>query len=270
MKPSAAELMKGFVTYEFPERKEVNLNAKDKLIVALDVALPEQARKLVAELRDLVGMFKIGSQLFTSAGPALVKEIVGSGARVFLDLKFHDIPNTVAAAAQAVTQLGVSMFNVHASGGVEMMRRAIGSTSETAQREGLVRPRLIAVTALTSVDRTTLSQIGIASSPEEWVLRLARLAEHSGLDGVVASPQEAQSIRSLATQREASAAKPEFLIVTPGVRPAGANPDDQKRIATPAAALLAGADYLVIGRPITGAKNPAEATNTILAEMKKA
>jgi orotidine-5'-phosphate decarboxylase len=251
-----------------PERKEVCVNVKDKLIVALDVASPEEARTLVAALGDLVGMFKIGSQLFTIAGPALVREIVGSGARVFLDLKFHDIPNTVAAAAQAVTQIGVSMFNVHAAGGTEMMRRAVESTAETAQREGVVRPHLIAVTVLTSVDTATLSEVGIAWSPEEWVLRLARLAERAGLDGVVASPQEAHAIRSQSTAGETT--RPGFLIVTPGVRPASADLGDQKRVATPKAALQAGADYLVIGRPITEAKNPSEAARTILAEMENA
>jgi orotidine-5'-phosphate decarboxylase len=251
-----------------PERKEVTVNVKDKLIVALDVASPAEARVLVAELRGLVGMFKIGSQLFTIAGPELVREIVGSGARVFLDLKFHDIPNTVAAAAQAVTRLGVSMFNVHAGGGTEMMSRAVESTAETAEREGIVRPHLIAVTVLTSVDKTTLSELGISSTPEEWVLRLARLAKESGLDGVVASPQEARAIRSQTTSGEAN--RPRFLIVTPGVRPANADRGDQKRVATPSAALLAGADYLVIGRPITGAQKPAAAAQTILAEMENA
>ena len=254
-----------------PERKEVTVSAKDKLIVALDVASPEEARMLVAELRDLVGMFKIGSQLFTIAGAPLVREIVTSGVRVFLDLKFHDIPNTVAAAAQAVTRLGVAMFNVHASGGSEMMLRAAESVTETAQHEGLPRPHLIAVTVLTSVDSATLSEIGIALSPEEWVLRLAELAERAGLDGVVASPREAQAIRSLATSGKAAPIDSGFLIVTPGVRPASADrPDDQKRVATPTAALQAGADYLVIGRPIIGAKDPSEAAHTILAEMEKA
>ena len=244
------------------ERKEVTLSAKDKLIVALDVPTAADARILVTSLHDVVGMFKIGSQLFTSAGPEIVREVVASGARVFLDLKFHDIPNTVAAAARVATKLGVSMFNVHASGGAEMMRRAAEAVTETAQRDGLVRPHLIAVTVLTSIDHATLLQIGIASSPEESVLRLAQLAADSGIDGVVASPAEVHAIR-------ANINKPRFLVVTPGVRPAHANPDDQKRVMTPAGALSAGADYLVIGRPITGAKDPFAAAQAVLAEMNQ-
>jgi len=237
--------------------------SKEKLIVALDVPTAAEARALVATLRDAVGMFKIGSQLFTTAGPEIVKEIIESGARVFLDLKFHDIPVQVVGAARAATQLGVSMFTVHASGGTEMMRRAAEVVTETAARTGLARPRVVAVTVLTSVDSVTLSEIGIASSPMEWVLRLATLAAASGLDGVVASPLEAQALRSSLT-------KPGFLLVTPGVRPAGGPLDDQKRVTTPSAALRAGADYLVIGRPITGAKDPLAAVQTILAELENA
>ncbi len=236
---------------------------KDKLIVALDVPTGAEARALVAALRDAVGMFKIGSQLFTTAGPEIVKEIIESGGRVFLDLKFHDIPVQVVGAARAATQLGVSMFTVHASGGTEMMSRAAEVVTETAARTGLARPRVVAVTVLTSVDSVTLSEIGIASSPMEWVLRLAALAAASGLDGVVASPLEAQALRSSLT-------KPGFLLVTPGVRPAGGPLDDQKRVTTPSAALRAGADYLVIGRPITGAKDPLAAVQTILAELENA
>ena len=236
---------------------------KDKLIVALDVPTAAEARALVAALRDTVGMFKIGSQLFTTAGPEIVKEIIESGASVFLDLKFHDIPVQVVGAARAATQLGVSMFTVHASGGTEMMSRAAEVVTETAARTGLARPRVVAVTVLTSVDSVTLSEIGIASSPMEWVLRLATLAAASGLDGVVASPLEAQALRS-------SLIKPGFLLVTPGVRPAGGPLDDQKRVTTPSAALRAGADYLVIGRPITGAKDPLAAVQTILAELENA
>jgi orotidine-5'-phosphate decarboxylase len=234
---------------------------QDKLIVALDVSTPAEARALVAALRDVVGMFKIGSQLFTTAGPEIVKEIIESGARVFLDLKFHDIPAQVAGAARAATELGVSMFTVHASGGGEMMSRAAEAVTETAASTGLARPRVVAVTVLTSVDSLTLSEIGIASSPMECVLRLAKLAANSGMDGVVASPLEAQALRSSLTN-------PGFLLVTPGVRPAGGPLDDQKRVTTPAAALRAGADYLVIGRPITGAKDPLGAARTILAELE--
>jgi orotidine-5'-phosphate decarboxylase len=234
---------------------------KDKLIVALDVPTAAETRALVAALRDVVGMFKIGSQLFTTIGPEIVKDIIDSGARVFLDLKFHDIPAQVAGAARAATELGVSMFTVHASGGGEMMSRAAEAVAETAARTGLARPRVVAVTVLTSVDSLTLSEIGIASSPMECVLRLAKLAANSGMDGVVASPLEAQALRSSLTN-------PGFLLVTPGIRPAGGPLDDQKRLTTPAAALRAGADYLVIGRPITGAKDPLAAARTILAELE--
>jgi len=236
---------------------------KDKLIVALDVPTAAEARALVGALRDVVGMFKIGSQLFTTAGPEIVKEIIESGSRVFLDLKFHDIPVQVAGAARAATELGVSMFTVHASGGGEMMSRTGEAVTETAARTGLARPRVVAVTVLTSVDSLTLSEIGIASSPMECVLRLAKLAANSGMDGVVASPLEAQALRSSLTN-------PGFLLVTPGVRPAGGPLDDQKRVTTPAAALRAGADYLVIGRAITGAKDPLGAARTILAELENA
>jgi orotidine-5'-phosphate decarboxylase len=237
--------------------------SKEKLIVALDVRTPAEARALVAALRDVVGMFKIGSQLFTTAGPEIVKEIIESDAGVFLDLKFHDIPIQVAGAARAATELGVSMFTVHASGGGEMMSRAAEAVSETAARIGLARPRVVAVTVLTSVDSVTLSEIGIPLSAMESVLRLAKLAANSGMDGVVASPLETQALRTSLTN-------PGFLLVTPGVRPAGGPLDDQKRVTTPAEALRAGADYLVIGRPITGAKDPLGAVRTILAELESA
>lgn len=238
-----------------------NLN---KLIVALDVDTPDQALALVKELRDVAGMFKIGSQLFTLAGPQIVKDIVASGAKVFLDLKFHDIPHQVAGSARSAARLGVSLFTLHASGGAEMMRRAVEAVTEVAEREGTTRPAVLAVSVLTSIDAATLSQIGIDSSPEESVLRLVKLAEQSGVDGVVASPQEAATIRATVT-------RPKFLIVTPGIRPAGNNAgaDDQRRIATPAAALNAGADYLVVGRPITSAADPVAAAREIAAEMER-
>lgn len=233
----------------------------DKLIVALDVDTPAQALSLVEQLRGVAGMFKVGSQLFTLAGPQIVKDIVGSGAKVFLDLKFHDIPHQVAGAARSATELGVSLFTLHASGGTEMMRRAVEAVTETAERLGTTRPAVLAVTVLTSIDAETLKQIGVSSTPEESVLRLARLAEHAGVDGVVASPQEAAQIRTSVTN-------PEFLIVTPGIRPASGNAtDDQRRVSTPAAALAAGASYLVVGRPITAAADPAAAAREIVAEM---
>ena len=235
----------------------------NKLIVALDVDTPAQALALVKELGPVVGMFKIGSQLFTLAGPQVVRDVVASGAKVFLDLKFHDIPHQVAGAARSAAQLGVSLFTVHASGGAEMMRRAAEAVTEVAEREGTTRPAVLAVSVLTSMDASALAQIGISSSPEESVLRLVKLAEQSGADGVVASPQETKKIR-------ATVANPKFLIVTPGIRPAGGGGDDQRRVATPEAALKAGADYLVVGRPITAASDPVAAAQQIAAEMQRA
>lgn len=236
-------------------------NSKNKLIVALDVETIQQARDLVGILRGDVGMFKVGSQLFTAAGPDIVREIVRSGSRVFLDLKFHDIPNTVAAAAVEAARLGVTILNVHASGGAEMMQRTAEAVSSTVAREGLTRPSVIAVTVLTSSDATTLRAIGIAAEPKQHVLKLALLAAQSGMDGVVASPLEVSAIRSTVTQSG-------FLIVTPGVRPSGAAHGDQKRVMTPGEAIRAGADYLVVGRPITAAKDPAVAARLIVEEIE--
>jgi orotidine-5'-phosphate decarboxylase len=236
----------------------------DKLIVALDVDTPQQALDLTRQLRDVAGMFKIGSTLFTLAGPQIVKDVIASGAKVFLDLKFHDIPHQVAGAARSAAQLGVSLFTLHASGGSEMMQRAVEAVAEVAEREGTPRPAVLAVSVLTSIDAKTLAQIGINSSPEESVLRLVKLAERAGVDGVVASPQEAAGIR-------AAVEKPEFLIVTPGIRPASAaTGDDQRRVATPEAALKAGANYLVVGRPITAAPDPVAAARAISGEMEHA
>jgi orotidine-5'-phosphate decarboxylase len=233
----------------------------DKLIVALDVPTPARALSLVEELRGVAGMFKIGSSLFTLAGPKIVKDIVGSGARVFLDLKFHDIPEQVAGAASSAAQLGVSLFTVHASGGAEMMRRAVEAAAESSAIAGATRPAVLAVTVLTSMDANTLKQIGVDANPEGSVMRLVELAAQSGVDGVVASPQEAAKIR-------ASVGNPKFVIVTPGIRPAShAGADDQRRVATPASAIAAGADYLVVGRPITGAADPVGAAREIAEEM---
>ncbi len=237
-------------------------SVKDRLIIALDVETARQARELFAALREHAGMFKIGSQLFTSAGPGIVREIVGAGGRVFLDLKFHDIPNTVAAAGREAARLGVSIFNVHASGGSEMMRRTVEAVGETVHREGIERPRVIAVTVLTSADASTLAEIGIPSSPEDQVIALGYLADKCGLDGVVASPHEIRRVRA-AIRRE------NFLIVTPGVRPARAAHDDQKRVMSPAASLRAGADYLVVGRAVLNAPDPARAAAGILDEMER-
>ena len=234
---------------------------KNKLIVALDVDTAAEARRLVNLLKGEVGMFKIGSQLFTAAGPEIVREIVNQGERVFLDLKFHDIPNTVAAAAVEATRLGVSIFNVHAAGGSEMMRWVLEAVDKCVEEEGLPRPLVIAVTILTSANKSTLAEIGYDLEPASLVQRFALLAEASGMDGVVASPNEVALIRS-------SIRKPQFVIITPGVRPAGASTSDQKRVTTPRDAISAGADYLVIGRPILGADDPVLAARQIVEEME--
>lgn len=237
---------------------------KDKLIVALDVETAKEAREIVARVRDAVGMFKIGSQLFTAEGPALVREIVKGGARVFLDLKFHDIPNTVAEASRAAARLGVTIFNVHAAGGGEMMRRASEAVHETCARENMTKPHVIAVTVLTSSDQKTLEETGVMNAtPAAQVARLARLAEACGLDGVVASPHEIRVIRE-------SIARLPFIIVAPGVRPAGVGSDDQKRVMTPAEAVKAGADFVVVGRAILRAENPSAAAQNVIEEMQRA
>ena len=235
--------------------------AKDKLIVALDVDSAARAFDLFDSLRDVGGMFKIGSQLFTAAGPDIVRKIVAKGGRVFLDLKFHDIPNTVAAASIEAARLGVSIFNVHASGGTEMMTRAAEAVSETAQREGVPKPKVIAVTLLTSLDSAALRQIGISGDAETSVANLARAAATCGLDGVVASAHEIQIIR-------AAVPNPEFIIVTPGIRLGCVGTDDQRRVMTAAEAIRAGADYLVVGRPILNADDPVAAANSIVAEIE--
>jgi orotidine-5'-phosphate decarboxylase len=237
--------------------------AKDKLIVALDVDSADRGLELFDVLRDSVGMFKIGMQLFTAAGPDIVRRIVSRGGRVFLDLKYHDIPNTVASAATEATRLGVSIFNIHASGGYEMMRRTADAVAETAQHEGLMKPKVIAVTLLTSVDRETLKQMGIDGTPPSVVSRLALLAQESGLDGVVASAHEIQIIRE-------TVSNPNFLIVTPGMRSAGATFDDQRRTMSAAEAIRLGSNYVVVGRPILNAHDPVQAARQIVDEIAEA
>lgn len=235
----------------------------NKLIVALDVANAQKARELFNALRGIVGMFKIGSQLFTAAGPTLVREIVNSGERVFLDLKFHDIPNTVAAAGREATRLGVSIFNVHAAGGGDMMRRTAEAVAECADLEGLPRPLVIAVTVLTSANEATLAEVGHTQAPAELVRQLALLAEASGLDGVVASAREVGIVR-------AAIKKPTFIVVTPGIRPASSPSFDQKRVTTPREAIIGGADYIVVGRPIIEAPDPAQAARQVVEEIETA
>ena len=235
--------------------------AKDKLIVALDLPSAAAATQLAEKLRGRAGLFKVGSELFTAEGPVLVHYLVANGIKVFLDLKFHDIPNTVRAATREATRMGVSMLNVHASGGRAMMAAAAESAREASSALRMSRPLVLGVTVLTSLTSEDLKEIGIGGGPEDVVARLARLAQSAGLDGVVASPREITAIRR--------ACGPNFVIVTPGIRPATAEVNDQARIATPASAIQAGADFLVVGRPITAALDPAAAAEAIVAEMEK-
>ena len=232
-----------------------------KLIIALDVETPRKALDLVKQLHSIAGMFKVGSQLFTAAGPQIVRDILAHDSQVFLDLKFHDIPHQVAGAARSAAELGVFLFTIHASGGSEMMQRAVDSVNEVAAKTGH-RSSVLAISVLTSIDATILEQIGVTSTPSESVLRLVKLAEAAGVDGVVASPQEIEAIRQ-------TVSRPEFLVVTPGIRPAANEAGDQKRVATPAAAIAAGASYLVVGRPITGAPDPLAAAHEISAEINE-
>ncbi len=233
--------------------------ARERLIFALDVDSPDEARSWVERLKNHVGMFKIGKQLFTRCGPDIVRMVRAAGGEVFLDLKFHDIPNTVAMAALEASRLDVGMFNVHALGGLSMMRRTVAAVHGHYAGSGNRRPLLLAVTILTSTDDQTLQELGIERSTDEMVIRLAKLAKDAGMDGVVASPKEVAAIHS--------ACGSDFIIVTPGVRPAFAAVDDQKRIATPGAAIAAGADYLVVGRPIANAADPVSAAEMIVSEM---
>jgi orotidine-5'-phosphate decarboxylase len=230
----------------------------DQLLIALDVETAEQARTLAGELRGIVGGFKIGKRLFTSCGPSLVEDLAGQGDRIFLDLKFHDIPNTVAGAVAAATRLGVWMLNVHASGGAAMMHAARAAADEEAARRSTPVPLVIAVTVLTSFNQQTLEEIGVATEMSAQVERLATLAKQSGLDGVVASPLEIGIIRARLGKG--------FAIVTPGIRGAGDSKGDQQRTLTASDALAAGADYLVVGRPVISAPDPRRAAERILAE----
>lgn len=231
----------------------------NRVLVALDVDTARQAVSLADTLRDAVGGIKIGSQLFTAAGPDIVRTLVSQGHRVFLDLKFHDIPNTVAGAIKSACGLGVWMVNVHASGGRPMMEAARRAADEHG---GGSRPLVIAVTVLTSLAASDLASIGLPHSPDDQVLRLAALALASGLDGVVASPRETAAIRKACGR--------DFVIVTPGIRGGGAQAaaDDQQRTLSPAEAIAAGSSYLVVGRPITGAKDPREAATRIAGESR--
>ena len=236
---------------------------RDRLFVALDVDTLDDAGALLDRLEGAVSGVKIGSQLFTAAGPGAVELIQKRGYRVFLDLKYHDIPNTVAGAVRAATRLGVFMLNVHASGGRDMMRAAAEAAAQAAHDFKVTRPIVLAVTVLTSLDRRALeTEVGVAASVESHVLRLAERAQAAGIDGCVASPQEIARVRL--------ALGPRFTIVTPGIRGGGDGGDDQRRVASARAAMQAGADYLVVGRPITAATDPRAAAAAIIAEAAAA
>jgi orotidine-5'-phosphate decarboxylase len=239
---------------------------RSSLIVALDFDSLSSAVKFAKQVADLVGMFKIGSQLYTAAGPEAVREVAALGPGVFLDLKFHDIPNTVAAAVLSCVALpGVQLVNVHALGGHAMLKAAAQAIS-AAQPMGADRPRLLAVTVLTSMDKKAMKEVGVGGSPKSRVIKLAQLAKEAGVDGVVASVQEAKALRK--------ACGDDFLIVTPGVRPKDSavdpSADDQARKATPRAAIRAGADFIVVGRPILAAPDPRTAAQAIVDEIAAA
>lgn len=232
---------------------------RNKIIFALDVENRQEAQKWIDKIGAHVGCFKVGKELFTASGPEVVTLIKKGGGGVFLDLKFHDIPNTVAAASVQAVRLGVDMFNIHALGGYDMMAKTAEAVRREADNSGLAKPVLIAVTILTSMTDESLEEAGIMTPVAEEVLKLALLAKRAGLDGVVASPQEIQMIKE--------ACGSDFVVVTPGVRPSFASLDDQQRVMTPSEAVRAGADYLVIGRPIRKADDPLRAIRLIEEEL---
>ena len=234
---------------------------QSRLIFALDLSSVREALHFVDLLRDEVGLFKIGKQLFLHAGPDIIRQIKARGGDVFLDLKFHDIPRTVAKAGAEATRLGVKMFDLHASGSVAMMRQTINEVNKVSRTEHVVRPRLLAVTVLTSLNQEDLKRVGVRSGVEGQVVRLAKLAHEAGMDGVVASPHEVERIRKECGRR--------FLIVTPGIRPPKGALDDQKRVMTPEAAVRAGANYLVVGSPIRDAADPVVAARAIVTAMER-
>jgi orotidine-5'-phosphate decarboxylase len=232
---------------------------KDKIIFALDVEHFQEAQKWVTLLKDRVGIFKVGKQLFTHTGPKVIDMIRQKGQNVFLDLKYHDIPNTVAKAGEEATKLNVTMFNLHALGGFEMMKKTVEASRAAAKKLGIPRPIILAVTILTSMDEEALKEVGVQVPILDEVGRLALLSMKAGIDGVVASPQEISVIRQRCGEK--------FIIVTPGIRSPTDKKDDQKRTLSPKEAVAAGANYLVIGRPIKEAKDPLEAVQRIVEDI---
>lgn len=241
-----------------PDSSERRFNP---LVVALDVETADEALALVEKLRGMVGMFKVGKQLFTAEGPSVVRRLRELGEQVFLDLKFHDIPNTVAKAGIEATRLGVRMFNLHALGGRIMMQRTVEAVKEASERWGVKPPIMLGVTVLTSHSQESLAEIGISKSVEDEVVSLAGLCDAAGMDGVVASGLEIGQIRKAIPRKE-------FVILIGGVRPEGSARDDQSRVLSPSDAIRAGATYLVVGRPITAAPDPVIATRGILEEIE--
>ena len=237
--------------------------AKEKIIVALDVPTRAEAMALVEKLYDEVGAFKIGMQLYNAEGPDIIHDIQAAGGKVFVDLKFHDIPNTVAQTTKVITGRGAFMFTVHAGGGFKMLEATAKAKAETVAEKGVPNPIALAVTVLTSISQEEFEQeLGIARKVEEQVVHWAKMAKEAGMDGVVASPKEITAIRQ--------ACGDDLIIVTPGIRPRWAAANDQSRIMTPKEAVEAGANYLVIGRPITKHENPAEAARLIVEEITAA
>lgn len=230
------------------------------IIVALDVATAAEAKRLVDELGDAVNIYKVGMELFYGTGPEAVHLVRNAGKKVFLDLKLHDIPNTVAQGAKALTRLGADFISVHAVGGTQMLQQTAEIVAEAAASQGLTRPKLLAITILTSIGQPQWQELNFSGAISDQVIHLAKLAQQSGIDGVVASPQEAGHIRRACGE--------DFLIVTPGVRPAGSAINDQCRISTPSGAVKSGSDYLVIGRPITAAADPRASAEAIRREME--
>jgi len=231
--------------------------AADRLIVALDVNSVAEAQRIIGAVGSAATTFKVGKQLFVAEGPRAVRDLVSSGRRVFLDLKFHDIPNTVAGAVKAAAELGAVMMTVHASGGAKMLKAAAEAAAAASKP-----PLVLAVTVLTSMGQQDLEEVGVSGRPEDQVLRLASLARIAGCPGIVASPEEVAGVRRQLGKN--------LVIVTPGVRPEGSAKGDQKRVATPAAAIRAGADYLVVGRPITAAADMGKAAKAVLDEIAAA